>query len=1053
MSMNETFPPSIERLSAVGCRNPEQARQNLQRLAGSSHVAPFQLILPLLLDRLANLPDPDMALNNLERYAEAVLDRGFLFSLFRESPKSLDLALTLFGSSQHLSDILIRYPQDFHWLLQPGLLRRTGSKEELVEELNGLVSRAKNQERAWAALRRFKMRETLRIGLQDLLGNLDLIDVTQQLSLAADVSLQRACDLCWSELVRRHGQPRCAGQQGDKACGFAIIGMGKLGGGELNFSSDIDLLFVYDAEGETVGVAGPSGSLLGRVSNHEYFTRLGEGLIKAISEVTPEGHVFRVDMRLRPEGRAGALVYSLRGYELYYESWGQTWERMALIKARPVAGDRTVGEAFLKLVAPFVYRQSLDYSAVGEIRAMKDRINAKVGRDQETFRHVKLGYGGIREIEFIVQTFQLLYGAGDPWVREPNTLRALQRLADRGHLTADEHAKLAAAYTFLRTVEHRLQILHHLQTHTLPTDRDDLTKLARRLGYSPTRSPDPAGDLQRDYQRHIETVRQMYDYLLREPPREEEAVPSHPLANFFDGRADEGEVRQALAAVGIADLDRALRSLFMLRDGPPFKHGPTDSRGVLAAVAPTLLEALKQAPDPDLALLHFERFIEALGSGTGFFDLFKQAPLALVHLMRLFGSSEFLSEILILHPELLDLLLLPDQAELSRPARLAEESQRAVALAPPGSPRLDALRRFKQAEEFRIGIRDLLGKADLDEVSSGLTRLAEACVQAAYAMAREELSAQFGTPSPEGFLVLGLGKCGAEEMGYGSDLDLTFAYGQEGATQGGPRSISHAEYFGRLADRLCKILTTITKEGTVYRVDIRLRPGGSMGRVAQSFAAFENHFARTAELWERQSYLRARPIAGDLDLAGQFMASLSALIYRPASPESLAAEIAAMRRRMEVELTKEKTGQLHVKLGSGGIVDIEFIVQFLQLAHGAAMPALRVGNTLKALEAAGNEGLLAEMDVAQLDGSYRFLRNVQNRLRVLADLETSSLPKDAGRLDRLARRLGYEPDDGTSPGDRFLTDYRRHTERVRRIYKKVFSRYGQGNSEAQRGGG
>jgi glutamate-ammonia-ligase adenylyltransferase len=376
-----------------------------------------------------------------------------------------------------------------------------------------------------------------------------------------------------------------------------------------------------------------------------------------------------------------------------------------------------------------------------------------------------------------------------------------------------------------------------------------------------------------------------------------------------------------------------------------------------------------------------------------------------------------------------------------------------VTLASPGSARLDALRRFKQAEEFRIGIRDLLGKADLDEVSTGLTRLAEACVQAAHGLAREELRPQFGAPSPEGFVVLGLGKCGAEEMGYGSDLDLAFTYAQEGTTHGGSHSISHAEYFGRVADRICKILTTITKEGTAYRIDIRLRPGGSMGRVAQSFAGFEGHFARIAELWERQAYLRARPIAGDLDLAGGLMGLLAGPIYRPTSPASLAADITAMRRRMEVELTKEKTGQLHVKLGSGGIADIEFIVQFLQLAYGAALPALRVGNTLRALEAAGRAGLVAGPDVAHLADSYRFLRNVQNRLRVVADLETSSLPKDASRLDRLARRLGYESGDGSSPGDRLLADYRHHTGRVRGIYEAIFRRHGGGDAEAQHRGG
>jgi glutamate-ammonia-ligase adenylyltransferase len=1042
--MTEAFPPSTERLGAAGCRDPQQARRNLERLAGASHQSAVASMLPLLLERLGNLSDPDMALNNLERYAEAVLDRGFLLSLFRDSPKSLDLALTIFGNSQYLSDILLRFPRDFQWLLEPGLLRRAKTAPELVEDARALLGGVKGSERAWSALRRFKMRETLRIGLQDLLGNLDLTGVTHQLSLVAEVALQTAYEICWSDLMRRHGLPRCASPSGEGVCSFCVVGMGKLGGGELNFSSDIDLMFVYEADGETEGVEAPSGTHIGRVSNHEFFTRLGEQLIKAISEVTPEGRVFRVDMRLRPEGRAGALVHSLRGYELYYESWGQTWERMALIKARPVAGDRGLGRAFVALIEPFVYRQSLDYSGIAEIRAIKDRIDANLALDGEQFRHVKLGYGGIREIEFIAQTFQLLYGASDPWVRESNTLRALQRLADLGHLTSDDHATLARAYTFLRTVEHRLQILHHLQTHTLPSDREELGKLARRLGYSPNRSPDPASDLQRDYQRHVEAVRQIYDQVLREPLAEEEHAASGPLARFFRGDGGDAEVREALADARCSDLDRAVRSLLVLRDGPPFRHHWVRHRRVLADVAPTLMLGLKEAPDPDLGLLHLERFIVAIGSGTAFFDLFARAPLALVHLIRIFGSSEFLAEILIRHPELLDLLLLPDQAALSRPRRLAEEAWHAILAAPPGSARLDTLRRLKRGEELRIGIRDVLGKADLDEVSAGLTRLAEASVEAAYRLAREELTAQYGRPSDGGFVVLGLGKCGAGELGYGSDLDLAFAYATEGRTRDGVAVIDHAEYFGRLADRICKILTTITREGMAYRVDIRLRPGGSMGRVAQSFAAFEGHLAKTAELWERQAYLKARPIAGDLAVAGPFMESLRHVIYRRTPEESLAVEIATMRRRMELELTKETSGQLHVKLGAGGIADIEFLAQLLQLAHGVDLPALRVGGTAKVLDAAGQAGFLSEQEVTRLRDAHRFLRHVQNRLRIATDRDTSSLPGEPARLDRVARRIGYGAGDGSSPGEQLLADYRRHTEQVRRIYEATFERYGRG---------
>jgi glutamate-ammonia-ligase adenylyltransferase len=314
------------------------------------------------------------------------------------------------------------------------------------------------------------------------------------------------------------------------------------------------------------------------------------------------------------------------------------------------------------------------------------------------------------------------------------------------------------------------------------------------------------------------------------------------------------------------------------------------------------------------------------------------------------------------------------------------------------------------------------------------------------------LVTQFGRPNPQGFLVLGLGKCGAEEMGYGSDLDLAFAYSKEGTTEGGARSVSHADYYGLLADRICKVLTTITKEGIAYRVDIRLRPGGSAGRVAQSFAAFERHFSGTAELWEKQAYLRARPIAGDLELAEEFMAALSGLLYRPTPLESLAGEITAMRRRMEVELAKEQGGRLHVKLGSGGMADVEFIVQFLQLAHGAAFPAIRVGNTLEALEAARRAGLIPEADAVHLGISYRFLRGVQNRLRVMSDRDTSSLPKEAIQLDRLARRLGYEPVGNVGAGEQLLADYHHHTGRVRGIYERTFRRHCGTDAEGERRG-
>ncbi|MFN3475954.1 MAG: glutamate-ammonia-ligase adenylyltransferase, partial [Candidatus Methylomirabilales bacterium] len=582
-------------LNRTGLKDLQRARRNLELLTTKGiHGEAFGALLPSFLEALKNAPDPDMALNNFERYAEAVVDRGFFYSLLKENRKILDLALTIFGSSQCLSDLLIRFPHDFYWLLEPGVLRKPRPKEELEADLSASLAWVSSFEGKLGALRRFKARELLRIGLQDLLGNLDLVGVTQELSNLADVSLQKAYEICSGELKRRYGIPQSLDEEGQlRECRFAVIGMGKLGGSELNFSSDIDLLFVYEAEGETTGIRTPSGESSGKITNKQFFVRLGELLIKAIGEVTSDGRVFRVDMRLRPEGQAGDLALSINAYQLYYGSYGREWERLALIKARPVAGDPELGQAFLEMVTPFVYRKSLDFGALAEIRALKEKINLSVALEGKIYRDVKLGYGGIREVEFVVQAFQLLYGGRDPWIREPNTLRALHRLSERGYLSYDDYDALAKAYTFLRTVEHRLQILHQLQTHTLPEDRRELTRLARRLGY---RGEDPATSFLQELKAHTEAVRRIYESLLRESPGEEGFMPSYsgetpPLQLFFEADFPLEQIRECLSGVGFKDVERALRGFLALRDGPPFVHYSPESRRALAKLVPKLLQA------------------------------------------------------------------------------------------------------------------------------------------------------------------------------------------------------------------------------------------------------------------------------------------------------------------------------------------------------------------------------------------------------------------------------------------------------------------------------
>ncbi len=1007
-------------LSKAGLKDIKRAEANLTRLAHRGlRREDFDEFLPHLLEALPNAPDPDMALNNLEQYTEAVVDRGFFYTLLARHRKILDLVLTIFGSSQFLSDILVRYPQDLYWLLEPGVLRRGRSKEELFADLSAMINRLETLPRRFSALRRFKLREILRIALQDLVGNLDLAAVTLELSNLAEVCLQKAYEIAFQELRNRHGLPRCEDGHGkEKVCGFAVIGMGKLGGQELNFSSDIDLLFVYEAEGETSGVKGPLGGTTGRVSNHQFFTRLAELLIKAIGEVTAEGHVFRVDLRLRPQGRAGELVSSLQGYERYYESWGRAWERLALIKARPVAGDPHVGRAFLEMVTPFVYRDALDFSAIDEIRALKEKLNVSLAWGGKTHRHVKLGYGGIREIEFIVQAFQLLYGGRDPWLREPNTLKALHRLRERGHLHDDDYATLVKAYTFLRTVEHRLQILHQLKTHTLPEGEEALTHLARRLGY---RGENPAEAFLAEYRAKTEAVHRIYEQLLQKP-----SVEGEGLTFFIETDLPPESLKTHLREVGVEDPERAFRTLVAISEGPSWTHHARESRRAFSRLIPKLLQALKEAPDPDLALIHIERFVANIGVRSGFLSFLAESPGLLSLLVRLFGLSEPLSEVLILHPDLLDLLV--DIEALRRvkgKEELLAELWEAVEKAAGPSGRLEALRRVKKVEELRLGLHDLLDGMELPALHRSLTDLAEACLQVALEMASRDLLSSFGPP-PGAFAIIGMGKLGGRELGYGSDLDILFIYDE---AEVAPSSLSAREYFAKLSDRVTKILTTLTAEGSCYKVDTRLRPGGQKGELAQPLRAYEAHFT-SADLWERQAYLKARPVAGDPELGRRFLALTRRFVF--GGEGDLRAQVDAMRWRIASERVRE--GERHVKLGKGGIVEVEFLVQCLQLLHGKALPKLFCPNTLEALDALAEAGLVSEEDKTSLRTSYLFLRRVEERLRLSTGLNIGSLPTSQGKLRKLAKRLGYQ---GGVPEEPFLADFEFHTQRVHRLYEQV----------------
>lgn len=973
---------------------------------------------------LPDAADPAAAEVALGRIVDALPPAALAAALAApEGPRAL---VAICGASPFLADRLAAQPSLVEWLLVaegPGLppaLSRQPSVDDLLPPLLAELERSVNPEARgapgapepdvlMAALRRLKRREILRIGARDLLSLADLPATAAALADLAETAIEGACRGVDARLRREYGAPDAE---------FVVLGMGKLGGRELNFSSDVDLIYVYSTDkGETPGP---------KVVPYEiYFTKLAEGVTKAMSAVTDLGFVFRVDLRLRPEGGVGGLVVSLRNAEVYYEGWGQTWERAALIKARPVAGSRALGEAFLEMIEPFVYRRYLDFTAIEEIRALKRRIDRELRRGGQATSNVKLGVGGIREIEFFVQALQLIHGGRLPAVRQRGTLPALEALAARGLVQAEDARALADAYVFLRIVEHRIQVVAERQTHLLPSTPEETLRLARRLGFA------SAEAFQARLAEVTGRVSTIYRSLFRDA---DESADEARWRDLLAGALPEDECESRLAALGFAEPARARENLGRLREGAPSARASERSRRRLRQLAPRLLSEVVAAPDPDMALGKLEAFIDAVGARSTYYALLQENPGTLALLVRLFGTSEFLSTLLVQRPELLDALLAPDaHPPLKASGAMAADLAAALAAAPDYEQRLAALRRFRHLEVLRIGLADVAGALDTFEVTVQLTALAETCLRAALEIAEGELARRFGQPTTP-CVVLGLGKLGGREMNYASDLDLLLIYGEAGETAPPPdgRSLSHHEYYAKLLQRTTSVLSTPTREGIAFHVDMRLRPSGNQGPLVTSAAAFERYHAESAALWERQALIRARLVAGDSGLARRIETIVTRFVYERPLPPDAAAEIHRLRTRMERELARESAGRYNIKFGRGGLVDIEFLVQFLQLARGRDLPEVRTPNTLEATLRLSAAGALPAEDAAALAESYRFLRRLENRLRIVHDRSINDLAGSGPELTKLARRLGQE-------GDEFLGEYVRHTEAVRALYSRYIA--------------
>ncbi len=926
--------------------------------------------------------DPRRAVINLSEFAEAAPD------LCR--PEILKPAARLFGASQFLATYVKHTPEALVEAIQN---LRNPVDPRVLSSYTEACPPPDDEEGTMKYLRNLRKRMILRIALRDLLGQADLPMVMLEFSWLADFLIGKAMEHADSMLRNRYGDP--------SGKGFTVFALGKLGGQELNFSSDVDLIYAYgEAEGETSGVMSAPGVQRNRISNHEYYCKLAEQMGRILSLNTADGFVYRVDTRLRPEGARGALALPLSGFELYYESFGREWERAALIRLRPVAGDTALGQEFLDMVRPFVYRKSLDYGTIEDLKRIKLRIDSKAREND-----IKRGRGGIREIEFFVQSFQLIYGGREPLLRERNLLKALHLLNQKGMLGYSELEVLGAAYRFLRYVEHRLQMVQDLQTQSIPNGRDEREALARNMGFPGWSAMAPL------LAKHRDLVNALYRSLFHDESRLKADEERKPQALLFSEEATEHEIRELLKTYDFQDLNRAAKNLEAIRETRAL-HQTIRTRRLLGRVLPRLFNRLVETSNPDRALANFSAFLRSVGPNEAYLSVLNETTPLADHLMTLFAETDYLSRLLIASPHFLDVLR--EQGVYGYRTLAALKRDLAVTIQHTDDWAL-ALRRFKLQEELRLGLLYLNGEIPLTKLLRALTKTAEAVLEEAFRVADHELSQRYERPAGH-MTVIGLGKFGGWEMTYGSDLDIIFIHSGQGQ-----------DYFTKLAERIVNVLSSYTRLGVAYKVDTRLRPTGSKGPLVQDIAATRRYYIEESELWERQALLRARPVAGNRALGENFFWITREAVAVGAREPNLAEAIRGMRARIEAELSKE-TLQYDLKFGPGGLNELEFMIQFLQLRHAQTHPRVIIPNTPQAIHRLESYGLISGRDAEVIGHIYQLYREIETVLRLT---ELSGVPKEATKAFPLARALKI------SLPQEFLDRFQAARQEVRNLWDRL----------------
>jgi glutamate-ammonia-ligase adenylyltransferase len=976
-------------------------------------------------------PSPSLADANLLRLIEA----GGLKSLKRVPKEHLPLLFRLLGASAYLSDILIREGKDWPDLFLRQIEAAQKTSSDHLRDLLPLLKQESSFDHLCRTLRRYKQTEFVHIGARDLSPSVSVEETMRELTAIAEASLEVAYRFCRSEVENDFGRLRLPGE--DRKNRFVILGMGKLGGEELNFSSDIDLVYLYEEdEGES------QGGSKGKTTPRQFFTRLAERITRAMGDVTEDGFVFRTDLRLRPLGRNGPLVQSMNSALLYYESWGQCWERSALIKARPVAGDRQLGVEFLRDVQPFVYRRYLDFTTVEELRHMKMRIEHELLTPKEQRRNLKLGRGGIREIEFFTQALQLVNGGYEPRIRDRNTVGSLELLTRYGYLPAQEKERLSRAYRFLRNVEHKVQMVQEAHTHSVPEGSEQERALARRLGYTQKNGQSEQRLFWQDFRRHTRNVRQAFDRLFYEAQKDMQKAGTSGPGEFWKDLDQEELMLSDLTRLGFSNPRRAYESLLAVRDGEPYSPPSARRHQVMRILGPALLSEITKSTSPDQALFNLAQFSHRVGARTGFLSLLAENPPTLRLLINLFANSQFLSDLFLKRPELIDSLIRVDLTELRKTKeRMAEELTALLNQIDDLEEQLDVIRRYRAEEFLRIGLHDLGGALKLEEVVAQLSDLAEGCLEGAFLLSAAEMEKSFGGIPGGAFAVLGMGKLGGREIDYNSDLDLIFVYEalEDARSEGGASGhLSVHDYYMRLGQKLITFLSVPTAEGVAYKIDMRLRPSGRSGPLVSSLEAFRHYHQTSSLLWERQALIKARYIAGDRKLGAKAEDIAAGFAYGKGLAPGGVAEIHHLRMRMEKELAQEDHSQFNLKKGRGGMVDIEFLTQMLQLAHGHLDLSLRKRGTLEALTALKDKKVLKHSTYQLLSEGYLFLRLLDHRLRLERDQSIDIVEREGEKLDGIAQALGYKSRGKNGAGARLLREYEIRRERIRACYNSFF---------------